>query len=296
MLAVGAVGGRGVSGGGRLGGHGRGAVGGPVAAAHLGGHGRLGGGKAQHGSPGGGHSRAGQKSRRERAPAPVMFSAMARPLSSWGSGGVGIACAAAASRRLRRRAASRLGAGGNFRLGERVGHGLLHPGRRNGGPGDGVDIGTLGRLDHLGVSPVADGLVAAAALALPLLGRFQAGDAPVIQKQRHRDGALHAAPVPDIHPVGVVALGPRPRIGRNLGCPGIVGAQGQLLGRGGVLRPGSFEGRPATGKPQGEGGRAAGDGRRCSLHIPSYHSAVRSNYFFVKVFFFFSSMNFILGT
>ena len=61
MLAVGAVGGGGVGGGGRLGGHGRGAVGGPVAAAHLGGHGRLGGGKAQHGSPGGGHGRAGQE-------------------------------------------------------------------------------------------------------------------------------------------------------------------------------------------------------------------------------------------
>ncbi len=66
-------------------------------------------------------------------------------------------------RHLRRSASPRRQSsrcGGNFRLRERVGHGLLHPGRRNGGPGDGVDIGTLGRLDHLGVPPVADGLVA----------------------------------------------------------------------------------------------------------------------------------------
>ena len=61
VLAVGAVGGGGVGDGGRLGGHGRGAVGGPVAAAGLGGRGRLDGGNAQHGSPGGGHGRAGQE-------------------------------------------------------------------------------------------------------------------------------------------------------------------------------------------------------------------------------------------
>ena len=33
-------------------------------------------------------------------------------------------------------------------------------------------------------------------------------------------------PAPDIHPVGVVARGPCARVGRNLGGPGIVGAQG----------------------------------------------------------------------
>ena len=152
-------------------------------------------------------------------------------------------------------------------------------------------VGALGRLDHLGVPPVADGLVAAAALALPFLGRFQAGDAPVIQKQRHRDGALHAAPVPDIHPVGVVALGPRPRIGlpRDRRCAGP------------AARP---RRRPSTRIPRRtpRNRKAPGRGRpRCrrwpslfaSCSLLSFDCAFQL--FLRESFLFLSSMNFILG-